>query len=664
MRTDIMPLCNAKKTIVGRPVTALLGSFALMGSLVMLTSCSDSWPDSLDPSDWYSAGVGEEAAPRSDEPVPGENEDYPNLAEVPETPTNVSSAEEIDQVAQSLAADLANAQYTTDLQRADDETTPQAMPLAQPEVVDVATETTYIEPGGEIEIAEAQAVVVPEVEEVVEVEEVAEVETPDVEVAEVVAVQAEPAMEAEAVAVAELAQPQPEPMTADGVPVGESRVETETIRGEDGELVGTVTRVVVAEQVIVDPAGEPVAVVAPEPVVEVVPEAVVEVVPEPAEIVVVEQPAMETVAVAAVEPVVESEPVVVETPAVETVAVAEAPAEPEVVAVVETAPAAAVSAPEPEGSSGQSLVAQSETGGEQTVAVVPLPEQIVVVPEYAADLAAAEVVPVTESASMAAAQTTASSAGAMDAAAIAANETRIEQQTVVDNNTGDLIGSVTRTVEVTEVVQTAPASVATAPEAEMTFTEVVETLAPAAEPAQVTTVQPVVTVVPEQTQVVTVPAETLDFAAMLSASGPDAGTPEQPIVIAAAEPVAQTQAVFTTQPSAPVNEVLAAIIRFGDGSSSLGATERDIVRQLAILHAERGGQIRLVGHASRVAGGMETAQQQLVNFNISLDRATAVAEELIRQGVPRNDVVVEAAGDNQAGSDAAQDRRVDVLFGA
>jgi outer membrane protein OmpA-like peptidoglycan-associated protein len=494
-----MPLCNAKKTIVGRPVTAFLGSFALMGSLVMLTSCADSWPDSLDPSDWYAAGVGEEVAPRSEEPVPGENEDYPNLAEVPETPTNVSSAEEIEQVAQSLSADLANAQYTTDLQRADDETTPQAMPLAQPEVVDVVTETTYIEPGGEIEIAEAQAVVLPEVEEVVEAE------APAAEVAEVVAVEAAPAMETEAVAMAEMAQPEPEPMAAGGIAVGESRVETETIRGEDGELVGTVTRVVVAEQIIV-----------------------------------------------------------------------------------------------------------------------------------------------------------------------AASETRIEQQTVVDNNSGELIGSVTRTVEVTEVVQTAPASgvsaeAAAAPETEMTFTEVAETLAPSAEPAQVeavTTVQPVVTAVPEQAQIVTVPAETLDFAALLSASGPDAGTAEQPIVIASAEPAAQTQAVFTTQPSAPVSEVLAAIIRFGDGSSSLGAVERDIVRQLAMLHAERGGQIRLVGHASRAAGGMETAQQQLVNFNISLDRATAVAEELIRQGVPRNDVVVEAAGDNQAGSDAAQDRRVDVLFGA
>ena len=648
-----MPLCNAKKTIVGRPVTAFLGSFALMGSLVMLTSCADSWPDSLDPSDWYAAGVGEEVAPRSEEPVPGENEDYPNLAEVPETPTNVSSAEEIEQVAQSLSADLANAQYTTDLQRADDETTPQAMPLAQPEVVDVVTETTYIEPGGEIEIAEAQAVVLPEVEEVVEAE------APAAEVAEVVAVEAAPAMETEAVAMAEMAQPEPEPMTAGGIAVGESRVETETIRGEDGELVGTVTRVVVAEQMIVGADGEPVAVAAP----------------EPAEIVVVEQPAMETETVAVAEPAMESETVAVETPAMETVAVAEVVAEPEMVAEVETAPAATVAAPEPEAASGQSLVAQSERDTSEAVAVV-LPEQVVVVPEYAADLAAGQVEPVDESAaavpSQTAAASVASSTGTMGAASVAASETRIEQQTVVDNNSGELIGSVTRTVEVTEVVQTAPVSgasaeAAAAPETEMTFTEVAETLAPSAEPAQVeavTTVQPAVTAVPEQAQVVTVPAETLDFAALLSASGPDAGTAEQPIVIASAEPVAQTQAVFTTQPSAPVSEVLAAIIRFGDGSSSLGAVERDIVRQLAMLHAERGGQIRLVGHASRAAGGMETAQQQLVNFNISLDRATAVAEELIRQGVPRNDVVVEAAGDNQAGSDAAQDRRVDVLFGA
>jgi outer membrane protein OmpA-like peptidoglycan-associated protein len=612
-------------------VRALAGSFALLGALVMLTSCSDSWPDSLDPSDWYATGVGEDVAPTSDEPVPGADQDYPNLAEVPDAPANVSTPEQIDAVANALSADLANAQYSSDLQRADDETTPQAMPLPQPEVVEVAEETTYIEPGGEIAIAEAQVMPVPE-----------EVATPEPE--------AQAAMEAEAIAVAEMEQPQPEPMEVESLPVVESRVETETIRGEDGELVGTVTRVVMAEPVVMDVDDEPVA------------ETVVPEVAVPAE------PMMEPVAVA--EPAAE---IVVDADVAEnTVVVAQPPAEPAMEPVAEPAAAVAEVAPAAVGAQtmeGQSLVAMSERDPDQPIDVAVIPDQVVVVPEYVAELAPAEVTPLDEPAAAMPATTQEAmqqSEMAMAGSSGGSSETRIEQQTVVDNASGELVGSITRTVEVTTVMQAADArdQALVAEEPEMSFTEVAETLASSAEPQAA--VQPVTTSVPEVIAVTQEPVATqaLDFNDMIVASGPDAGTGGEPIVIASSEPVAQTEAVFTTQPGAPVNEVLAAIIRFGDGSSALGSAERDIVRQLVLLHAERGGHIRLVGHASKPAGGMETAQQELVNFNISLDRATAVAEELIRQGVPRNDVMVEAAGDNQASSDAAQDRRVDVLFGA
>lgn len=469
-----MPLCNAKKTPLRRPVSGGLYALALLGSLTLLTSCSDSWPEALDPSDWYASTVGEEAAPTSDEPVPGADEDYPNLAEVPEAPTNVSSPEQIDQVAQSLAADLANAQYTTDLQRADDETAPEPMPIAQPEVVEVETETTYIEPGGEIEIAEAEAVAIVEPEAEVVAEEVAEVE-----------------------------------------PVAEAPAASD---------VAAATQAAATD--------------------------------------------VEAVAMA--------------------VAMEDSAAEAEGMALA----------------SGQLVL----------------------------------------------------------------GETRIEQQTVVDNGTGDLIGSVTRTVEVVKVVQQAPAAppaeeVVVVEEPAMTFTEVAETLEPVAEPAIAPAAADVPSATVAQTTGVTTSVETLDFTDLFAASGPGAGTPEQPLVVASADTQVATQAAFTTV-GLPAPETLAAIIRFGDGSSALGAVERDIVRQLAAIHAERGGTIRLVGHASRAAGGMETGSQELVNFNISLDRATAVAAELIRQGVPSSVVVVEAAGDSQASADAAQDRRVDVLFGA
>jgi len=391
-------------------------------------------------------------------------------------------------------------------------------------------------------------------------------------------------------------------------------------------------------------------------------------------------------------------------------AVAEVTVAPAELVAVESAPAepAMPAASQDVAAQGQSLVAQSERSDSQ-IDVVELPAQVVVVPEYAADLAAAQVEPVVVTSSAAAATGTMTTTDVEPAAvvttataepvamattaavaavvasepevvmaepdrAVVPSETRIEQQTVVDNSTGDLVGSVTRTVEVVKVVQMTPArppaeevmaaeEIVVVEEPAMTFTQVAETLEPVVQPVIAPAVTSLPTVTVEETRVVTVPATTLDFDDLLSASGPGAGTAEQPIVIAQAETAPATQAAFTTV-GLPTAETLAAIIRFGDGSSTLGATERDIVRQLAAIHAERGGKIRLVGHASRPAGSMETTNQQLVNFNISLDRATAVAEELIRLGVPSNEVVVEAAGDNQASADAAQDRRVDVLFGA
>lgn len=636
-----MPLCNAKKTIVLRSPIALLRSLTLVGSLAVLTACADSWPESLDPSDWYATSMGEEAAPRSDEPVPGADEDFPNLAEVPGQPANVSTPEEIDEVARSLSADLANAQYTSGLQRADDETTPQAMPLPQPEVAGVAEDTTYIEPGGEIEIAEAQAMPEPvaQAPEVVEVEEAVVVEefaTPPAETAEMVEV-----AEMDAVVLDE--QPQPEPEAVVGEPESQSRVETDTIRDEDGELVGTVTRVVTSQEVVVDVSDEPV---------------VVEEIVAPA----VEEPQAELA-----EPAM-SEPAMAEPPMEGELVIAPAPEQ------MVTPSAEAGGLEEVSASGGGSLVAQSERDEAEAQVAPAVPQEVVVVPEYAADLAVAEVEAV-EQVAASSAQAGMASAAEEDVAAasmagsdqILSSETRVQQETVVDNATGEVVGSVTRSVAVVETVHEAPVgtmAAAQVAEETMTVEDVAQSLQPAGEPA----VQAVTTSVPEPTgqqetaNVVTVPAQELDFTELLSASGPGAGTATQPIVIATAEPVGTVDAAFTA-PGAGASETLAAIIRFGDGSSSLGAVERDIVRQLALIHADRGGRIRLVGHASRPAGGMETANQQLVNFNISLDRAVAVAEELIRQGVPRGDVAVEGAGDSQAGSDAAQDRRVDVLFG-
>lgn len=457
-----MPLCNAKKTVL-RQLPARIGPAALIVATgLVLGSCSDS----LDPTDWYNEVVGAEEVPSSGEPVPGAEDGYPNLADVPEAPENVSTPEEIAVVAEALAADLANAQYTSDPQRVDDETAPLAMPEIPVEEVVEETEVELIEPGGEIEIADALTVEKPATEEVVEkeiVENAAGVATvEETAVTEVVVALAAGAE------VVEAAVPEP-------APVVESRLETETVRDDSGELVGTITRVVTAREVVV------------------------------------------------------------ETPAAE-----------------------------------------------------------------------------------ASAGTLVTEAGAVDMDSVAE-------------------------------ALAAPQQV-----------EVVEEVAAVDDAVEVVAVEPVATEVPAAS---TTAATETGFAALLAASGPEAGSSVEPVVIAAAEPAPASQASFTDF-AATHAQTLAAIIRFGHGSVAIGTAERDILRQLAAIHAERGGPIRLVGHASKPASGLESTTQILANFEISLDRATAVAEELILLGVPRTDVIVEAAGDSDAGSDAALDRRVDVYIGA
>jgi len=94
-------------------------------------------------------------------------------------------------------------------------------------------------------------------------------------------------------------------------------------------------------------------------------------------------------------------------------------------------------------------------------------------------------------------------------------------------------------------------------------------------------------------------------------------------------------------PSAP-----AAVIHFAVGSSSLSPEAKRALRKAVAIHKKRGGTIRVVGHASSRTREMPLAKHKLVNFEISLKRARAVAKELLRLGVKPGNLFVGAVGDN------------------
>jgi outer membrane protein OmpA-like peptidoglycan-associated protein len=86
----------------------------------------------------------------------------------------------------------------------------------------------------------------------------------------------------------------------------------------------------------------------------------------------------------------------------------------------------------------------------------------------------------------------------------------------------------------------------------------------------------------------------------------------------------------------------------GDGTL-LNADARLRIRAAVEEFKRQGGAgfIRIVGHASSRTANMPVEKHLEVIFNKSQDRANAVAQEMIRDGVPANRVLVEAVGDSQ-----------------
>jgi len=91
----------------------------------------------------------------------------------------------------------------------------------------------------------------------------------------------------------------------------------------------------------------------------------------------------------------------------------------------------------------------------------------------------------------------------------------------------------------------------------------------------------------------------------------------------------------------------AASISFATGSASLNSSDRAALKDVVKLHRKYGGTVHVVGHASQRTRDMGSENHRMVNFSLSLDRATAVSMELARLGVPAEAVTVIARSDNE-----------------
>lgn len=93
--------------------------------------------------------------------------------------------------------------------------------------------------------------------------------------------------------------------------------------------------------------------------------------------------------------------------------------------------------------------------------------------------------------------------------------------------------------------------------------------------------------------------------------------------------------------------VKVATIHFPNGSAALTARDRQIIAEALQLKRERGGRIHIIGHASSRTRSSDPIRHKMVNFKVSADRADAVARELIRLGVKKEELAVDAISDAQ-----------------
>jgi len=90
-----------------------------------------------------------------------------------------------------------------------------------------------------------------------------------------------------------------------------------------------------------------------------------------------------------------------------------------------------------------------------------------------------------------------------------------------------------------------------------------------------------------------------------------------------------------------------AVIFFQDSSSALSNRAMSVLKDVALIQRQQGGQIRLVGHASERTAAVNYGDHDAINQKLSTARANSVARALIGFGAPQGTISVSAVGAQQ-----------------
>src|SRR5690606_5974190 len=96
----------------------------------------------------------------------------------------------------------------------------------------------------------------------------------------------------------------------------------------------------------------------------------------------------------------------------------------------------------------------------------------------------------------------------------------------------------------------------------------------------------------------------------------------------------------------PGERTLLAVVRFGNGETSLGSDDRNLIRRVADYYKGVGkGSIAVLGFASSRTSDMEPSAHRQLYYRLAQKRAEAVAAELRRRGVAAARTRTEARAD-------------------
>jgi len=146
---------------------------------------------------------------------------------------------------------------------------------------------------------------------------------------------------------------------------------------------------------------------------------------------------------------------------------------------------------------------------------------------------------------------------------------------------------------------------------------------------------------PDQFGTVIVSAQGVELTAPPMARTAADGGPKQPPFGARLSQSAGAQAPLPAK-----GLVKVATILFANGSAELTARDRRILNQISQIHSQRGGVIRIIGHASSRTRNMDPVKHKMTNFQVSMSRADRIASTLMKLGIPAEQIAINAQADS------------------